>query len=133
MSLPLPLDHVGVVVASLDQAIPVFERLTRAVASRPERVDAQGVEVVFLGEGPGKLELLAPLSDASPVARFLARRGPGLHHLAYRVAGIEAAMAELRAAGFEPIDGKPRQGAHGRVAFFHPRSTGGVLIELVEG
>lgn len=133
MSLPLPLDHVGVAVSSLEEAIPVFERVTGAEASPPETVPSQGVRLVFLGEGDGKLELLEPLSDASPIARFLSSRGPGLHHLAYRVPDIRAGILDLVADGFDPIDREPRPGAHGLVAFFHPRSTGGVLIELVQG
>lgn len=134
MSAPLPLDHVGIAVRSLTDAMPLFERLTGARGSPPERVESQGVELVFLGEGPGRLELLAPLHDDSPVARFLATRGPGIHHLAYRVADIRAELARLRAEGFEAVDAEPRAGAHGHlVAFLHPRSTGGVLTELVQG
>ena len=134
MSTPLPLDHVGIAVASLADAVPLFERLTGASGSRPERLESQGVELVFLGEGPGRLELLAPLSEDSPVGRFLASRGPGVHHLAYRVPDIRAALRELVAEGYRAVDAEPRPGAHGHlVAFLHPRSTGGVLVELVEG
>ncbi|HUH13259.1 MAG TPA: methylmalonyl-CoA epimerase [Longimicrobiales bacterium] len=134
MSTPLPLDHVGIAVRSLAEAVPLFERLTGSRGSPPERVESQGVELVFVGEGPARLELLAPLSEASPVARFLAARGPGLHHLAYRVPDIRAALRELVADGFRAVDAEPRAGAHGHlVAFLHPRSTGGVLMELVQG
>ncbi len=130
---PLPLDHVAIAVASIDEALPTFELLTCAEGSPRERVDAQGVDVVFVGRGDGRLELLEPLSPDSPVARFLATRGPGLHHLAYRVPDLEAALARLSAAGIRLIDEKPRVGAHERrVAFVHPGSTGGVLIELVQ-
>jgi methylmalonyl-CoA/ethylmalonyl-CoA epimerase len=127
------LDHVGVAVQSLDEALPLYESLTGARGSGRERVDSQGVEVVFVGSGPGKLELLAPTHADSPVARFLAKRGPGMHHLCYRVPDIAAALESFRAEGYELIDQAARPGAHGhRVAFLHPRSTGGVLVELVE-
>lgn len=130
---PLPLDHVGIAVESLDAAIPLFQRLTGGAPSDRLRVEDQGVEVAFLGTGTGRIELLEPLSPESHVGRFLKRRGQGIHHLAYRVPDLDAALARLTAAGIEPIDAVPRIGAHGsRVAFLHPRSTGGVLIELVE-
>lgn len=127
------LDHVGIAVQSLDEAIPLFESLTGAEGSGRERVESQGVEVVFLGSGAGKLELLAPTRDDSPVARFLAKRGPGTHHLCYRVPDLAAALESFRSEGYQLIDQEPRAGAHGhRVAFLHPRSTGGVLIELLQ-
>lgn len=127
------LDHVGVAVHSLDDALPTWESLVGAGATGRERVESQGVEVVFVGTGAGRIELLAPTRPDSPVARFLERRGPGMHHLCYRVPDIRAALAGFREAGYELIDAEPRPGAHGRrVAFLHPRSTGGVLIELVE-
>ena len=128
------LDHVGVAVHSLDDALPTFEPLAGAAGSGRERVESQGVEVIFVGAGAGRIELLAPTRPDSPVARFLERRGPGLHHLCYRVPDIARALEEHNAAGYELIDVTARPGAHGhRVAFLHPRSTGGVLIELVEG
>lgn len=127
------LDHVAIAVASIDEALPVFELLTGGVGSPRERVESQGVDVVFVGTGVGRVELIEPVSPDSPVARFLEKRGPGLHHLAYRVPDIEAALARLSAAGMRLIDERPRPGAHGRlVAFIHPASTGGVLIELVQ-
>ncbi len=127
------LDHVGVAVPSLDEALPLFESLAGARGSGRERVESQGVEVVFVGSGPGRLELLAPTRPDSPVAKFLARRGPGMHHLCYRVPDIAAALESFRGEGYELIDQAARPGAHGhKVAFLHPRSTGGVLVELVE-
>lgn len=130
--MQLPLDHVAIAVESIAAAQPVFESLLGARGSAVERVAAQGVDVVFVGEGGARLELLEPLSPESAVGRFLAKRGPGLHHIAYRVPDLEAALARLSADGIELIDRVPRPGAHGhRVAFLHPRSTGGVLIELV--
>jgi methylmalonyl-CoA/ethylmalonyl-CoA epimerase len=127
------LDHVGVAVADLDAAIPVWEALIGAPATGRERVESQGVEAVFLGQGAGRVELVAPFRADSPVTRFLDRRGTGMHHLCYRVPDIRAAMQEYRQAGFQPIDEEPRVGAHGHlVAFLHPRSATGVLIELLE-
>ena len=129
----LPLDHVAIAVASIDDALPTFEALTGARGSPRERVHAQGVELCFVGSGDGKLELLQPLSPDTPVGRFLARRGSGLHHVAYRVSDLEAALRALETRGVELIDREPRPGAGGhRVAFIHPHSTAGVLVELVE-
>jgi len=131
---PLVLDHVAIAVASIAQALPSFETLLGARGSEPERVEAQGVAVSFLGERGAALELLEPLTPESGVARFLAKRGSGVHHLAYRVADLAGTLDALAARGVELIDRQPRPGAHGhRVAFIHPRSTGGVLVELVEG
>jgi methylmalonyl-CoA/ethylmalonyl-CoA epimerase len=128
----LPLDHVGIAVPSLDDAIPRWERITGARAHGRERVEEQGVEVVFVGGGAGRVELLAPLRPDSPVARHLERRGPGMHHLAYRVTDVDAALAAFAAEGFELVDRHGRPGAHGStVAFLHPRAAGGVLVELL--
>lgn len=127
------LDHVGIAVHALDDSLPLFESIAGARGSGRERVESQGVEVVFVGSGAGRLELLAPTREDSPVARFLAKRGPGTHHLCYRVPDLPAALEEFERQGYALIDREPRAGAHGhRVAFLHPRSTGGVLIELVE-
>ena len=127
------LDHVGIAVHSLDDALPVWEALAGASASPRDVVDTQGVEVLFLGTGPGRVELLAPTRSDSPVTRFLERRGPGMHHLCYRVANLPIALADFAAQGYQLIDEEPRTGAFGhRVAFLHPRTAGGVLIELVE-
>lgn len=129
----LTLDHVAIAVTSIDGALPVLQAVTGGESSRRERVDSQGVELVFLGSGPGKLELLQPLAPDSPVGRFLEKRGPGLHHIAYRVTDIRAALRDFADQGFELIDTEPRTGAMGhQVAFLHPHSTGGVLIELVQ-
>lgn len=127
------LDHVGIAVHSLDESLSLFESITGHKGYGRERVESQGVEVVFLGTGDGRLELLAPTRDDSPVAKFLARRGPGMHHLCYRVPSVAAELERYRAEGRRLIDEAPRPGAAGHlVAFVHPKSTGGVLIELLQ-
>jgi len=123
------LDHVAVAVASLEEAIRLFELLSGRPATPPETVEAQGVRICFLG----LVELLEPLHPDTPVGRFLAKRGPGLHHIAYRSSDLVADLEHLRNQGIELIDARPRPGSNGhQVAFLHPRSTGGVLIELVQ-
>lgn len=130
---PRTADHVGIAVHSLDDAIPTWETLLAASSSGRERVESQQVEVVFIGEGPARVELLAPTHPESPVGRFLARRGEGIHHLAYRVPDLQAALDRLRSEGYQLVDEHPREGAHGhRIAFLHPRTLNGVLVELVE-
>ena len=127
------LDHVGIAVTSLDDAIPLWETLLQSRASGREVVDSQGVEVVFIGSGPARVELLAATRPNSPVAQFVERRGPGVHHLGYRVPHLPAALESLRNEGYALVDETPREGAHGRrVAFLHPRALNGVLVELVE-
>jgi methylmalonyl-CoA epimerase len=132
--MELPLDHVAIAVRSIAESQPVFELLTGGGSSARERVASQGVEVVFVGtEGGARLELLEATDPGSAVGRFIGKRGPGLHHVAYRVPDLEAALSRLGDAGVELIDRTPRSGAGGhRVAFLHPRSCGGVLVELVE-
>jgi methylmalonyl-CoA/ethylmalonyl-CoA epimerase len=132
--MELPLDHVAVAVPSIAAALPLFELLSGANGSPVERVEAQKVDVVFVGTGEGKIELLEPTGRESTVQKFLDKRGPGLHHIAYRVPDIAAALARFKAAGIRLIDEVPRPGAGGhKVAFLHPASTQGVLVELVEG
>ncbi len=124
-----PLDHVAIAVRSLDEACRLYQLLSGSECSRPETLDAQGVRVAFAGP----VELLEPLDPDTPVGRFLARRGPGLHHIAYGSPDLRADLERLRANGFRLIDEEPRPGARGHlVAFLHPESTGGVLVELVE-
>lgn len=128
------LHHTGIVVANLDAGIELYERLFGARFSHRETLETQGVEVALatLSDG-GEIELLAPTHQDTGVARFLAERGPGLHHTAYAVADLPAALAACGAAGVALIDAQPRIGAAGlRVAFLHPRDTGRALIELVE-
>ncbi len=124
-----PLDHVAIAVASLEEACRSFRLLTGDSCSPVETLPAQGVRVCFLGS----LELLEPLGPETSVGRFLRRRGPGLHHVAFRVPDLRQALARLEAEGVELVDSEPRPGSRGhRVAFLHPRSTGGILVELVE-
>jgi len=127
------IDHVGVAVADLDAAIADYERSFGMAVSHRETVAEQGVEAVLLDAGPNHIELLAPLNDETAIGRFIARRGPGLHHVAYRVDDCAAALEQLAAAGVVLIDEQPRDGIRGsRVAFIHPRSAGGVLTEIVQ-
>jgi methylmalonyl-CoA/ethylmalonyl-CoA epimerase len=127
------IDHVGVAVDDLDAALQLYERSFQMQLAHRETVESQGVEAVLLDAGDGHVELLRPLGPDTAVGRFLARSGPGLHHVAYAVEDIDAALAQLAGAGLELIDSEPRQGIRGsRVAFLHPRSSGGVLTEIVE-
>jgi methylmalonyl-CoA/ethylmalonyl-CoA epimerase len=127
------IDHVGVAVEDLDGAIELYERGFGMPVAHRETVESQGVEAVLLDVGDGHVELLRPLSPDTAVGKFIASRGAGLHHVAYAVDDIDAALAEVRAAGIELIDAEPRVGIRGsRVAFLDPRSTGRVLTELVE-
>ena len=128
------LHHVGIVTADLDAAIAFYERAFGTCFTHRERLHVEGVDVAMatLPDG-GAIELLAPFEPDTGVARFLAARGPGLHHTAYAVADLTAALAQCRAQGIELVDAAPRRGAGSHlVAFLHPRSTGQVLIELVE-
>ncbi len=125
----LPLDHVGVAVPSIQESAATFEPITGATCSTIEELPEQDVNVAFVGS----IELIEPRSDTSPVARFLTRRGPGIHHVAYRVSDLRATLQDLNTRGFQLIDEEPRLGARGHlVAFVHPKSTGGTLIELVQ-
>ena len=127
------IDHIGVAVADLDAAVELHERTYGMQVVHRETVTGQGVEAVLLDVGENHVELLRPLADDTPVGRFLAARGPGMHHVAYRVGDIEGALARLRDRGIRLIDERPRIGLRGsRVAFLHPSATGGVLTELVE-
>ena len=127
------IHHVGYVVADLDAEIPVYrDRLGMEVGVR-EVMPEQGVKAVLLGNGPSYVELIAPVADDTGVARFLAKKGPGMHHVAFAVPHLADTLGELSAGGVELIDTAPRRGLGGHmVAFLHPRSTGGVLTELVE-
>lgn len=127
------IDHVGVAVEDLDAAIALYEQSFEMELAHRETVESQGVEAVLLDVGGGHVELLRPLGPETAVGKFLARKGPGLHHVAYAVADIDVTLERLAAAGLQLIDREARVGIReSRVAFLHPRSTGGVLTEIVE-
>lgn len=125
------IDHIGIAVNSLQAALPVYSALLGQNPSGEETVPSEGVRVAFFGRAPGRVELLEPTGPDSPVARFLERHGPGMHHLCVSVGDLDAALGRLAESGIEPIPPGVRDGAGGhRVAFLHPRDTGGVLLEL---
>jgi methylmalonyl-CoA/ethylmalonyl-CoA epimerase len=127
------IDHIGVAVEDIDAALPFYTSALKLPIVYRETVADQGVEAALLDVGDGHVELVAPLGPETGVGKFLARRGPGLHHVAYRVDDIEAVLAELAADGVRLIDESPRLGIrNSRVAFLHPASTGGVLTEIVQ-
>jgi len=127
------VDHVGVAVSDLEAAVAAFTALFGAGPESIEDVPDQKVRTAFFAAGDMHVELLWPLAEDSPISSFLAKRGPGLHHICFEVPNIERALNEYRAAGMRLIDETPRIGAHGkRIAFLHPKSTGGVLIEICE-
>jgi methylmalonyl-CoA/ethylmalonyl-CoA epimerase len=127
------IDHVGVAVDDLESAISLYEETFEMQLAHRETVESQGVEAVLLDVGDGHVELLRPLGPETAVGKFVEKRGPGLHHVAYAVEDIDAALASLSEAGVELIDAEARVGIRGsRVAFIHPRSTGSVLTEIVE-
>jgi len=127
------IDHIGVAVTDLDAAIALYETSYAMEIVYRETVETQGVEAILLDVGENHVELLRPLGEDTPVGKFLAKRGPGLHHVAYQVPDIEATLDGLRAAGIRLIDETPRIGIrNSRVAFLHPASSGGVLTEIVQ-
>ena len=127
------IDHVGIAVKSLAEAIKVYENAMGLKASGFDQVDDQGVRVAMLDIGESRIELLEPTGPDSPIEKFITKRGEGIHHIAVHVENIEEALERLKAAGVRLIDSAPRRGAHNtRVAFIHPSSTHGVLLELVE-
>ena len=128
------LDHVAIAVASLTQALPGYAAMLGLEPAHVEEVPAEGVRVAFLPlAGGGAIELLEPVGSASPVGRFLEKRGPGVHHLSFRVPDCRAAIQDAEAAGIRVLPPAPRPGSRGTlVAFFDPRDTGGVLIEVCE-
>lgn len=127
------LHHVAIVVPSLAAALPFYTDALGMRAGEPHDLPGQAVRAVFVESEGSRLELIEPIDPSSGVARFLAERGrPALHHVCYAVRDLDAALAELAAAGVELVDRSPRAGLDGRVAFLHPRASGGVLIELIE-
>ncbi|HIC93513.1 MAG TPA: methylmalonyl-CoA epimerase [Anaerolineae bacterium] len=126
------VDHIGIVVRSIEEALRVYRDALGLPLTRVQEVPEQQVRIAFLPVGDCEVELVEPTAADSGVARFLERRGEGLHHICFEVDDIEAALRDLAAKGLRPIDKEPRRGAIGRVAFLHPKSAHGVLIELVE-
>ena len=127
------IDHIGVAVEDIDAAMELYARDFQMREQHRETVEAQGVEAVLLEVGDSHVELIKPLGPETGVAKFIAKNGPGLHHVAYGTDDIEASLEAVRAAGLRLIDEQPRTGIrNSRVAFLHPKSTGGVLTELVE-
>lgn len=127
------IDHVGIAVEDLEQALELWGTRLQMTLAHREVVSEQGVEAALLDVGEGHVELLSPLGPDTPVGKFLSKRGPGLHHVAYQVVDIDVTLASLLAAGVPLIDEKPRIGIReSKVAFLHPKGTGGVLTEIVE-
>lgn len=127
------IHHVGVAVADLEESIRIYQAALGAELVHRQVNDREGLEAAFLRTGDGEVELMSATRPDSPVGKFLAKRGPGLHHVAYGVTDIRKALTDAREAGLELIDAEPRMGMHGSlIAFVHPKSLGGVLTELVE-
>ncbi|MBI3651928.1 MAG: methylmalonyl-CoA epimerase [Acidobacteria bacterium] len=129
----MKIDHLGIAVRSISESLKFYRDALGLELTATETVDDQGVQVALLPVGESRIELLEPLSEASAVGRFLAKRGEGLHHICYEVENLETQLEALKAQGVKILDGYPRRGAEGkRVAFLHPASANGVLIELSE-
>jgi methylmalonyl-CoA/ethylmalonyl-CoA epimerase len=126
------LDHIGIVVRDIQQALEVYETALGLSLKEVVEVPDQKVRVAFLPLGESNIELVQPTTEDTGIAKYLETRGEGIHHICIEVEDIEAALARLQARGVQLIDQKPRQGAHGRVAFIHPKGAHGVLIELIE-
>ncbi len=129
----MKIDHIGIAVKSLADAVKVYESTLGLKVSSYETVEDQGVNLAMIPLGDSRIELLEPLHAESPVEKFMAKRGEGIHHIAVSVDNIEEALERFKAAGARLIDAVPRRGAHNsKIAFIHPSSTHGVLLELVE-
>lgn len=127
------INHIGIAVQSLDATLPFYREVLGMIFKGEEEVAEQMVKVAMLQVGESKIELLEPTDPASPIAKFLEKNGPGIHHIAYEVEDIEAAITRMLAQGARMIDTLPRNGAHGtRIAFVHPKSSNGVLTELCQ-
>lgn len=129
----LDIDHVGIAVTDLEEAVDRYRRTLLVEPSHRERIDDQGVEEVLFPVGTSYIQLLGALGPETPVGSFLAKRGPGVHHVAYRVDDVAAALAHLRSEGVRLVDEAPRPGSRGtQIAFVHPKDLEGVLVELVQ-
>jgi methylmalonyl-CoA/ethylmalonyl-CoA epimerase len=130
----LKVEHIGIAVQSLQKSIPLFEALLNTSCYKEEQVDSEAVRTAFFKKGETKVELLEPTNPESVIARFLEKKGEGMHHIAFDVADIHAEMARLAAAGFTLLNPEPKKGADNKlVCFLHPKDTSGVLVELCQG
>jgi methylmalonyl-CoA/ethylmalonyl-CoA epimerase len=133
MNMIEKISHIGIAVTSIDEAAPFYRDVLGMEFEGTEVVAEQKVKVAFFVVGESRIELLEPTSPDSPVAKFLEKNGPGVHHVAYQVANLDQRLAQLMAGGVRLIDENPRQGAHGtQIAFMHPKASGGVLTELCQ-
>jgi methylmalonyl-CoA/ethylmalonyl-CoA epimerase len=133
MSLLTQIDHVGIAVEDLEAAVERYRRMLGVEPAHRERVESQGVEEVLFPVGTSFVQLLGALGPDTPVGRFLERRGPGVHHIGFRVEDVASAIDQLRGEGVRLIDDAPRPGSRGTtIAFVHPKGMGGVLVELVQ-
>ncbi|MCM2265883.1 MAG: methylmalonyl-CoA epimerase [Desulfuromonadales bacterium] len=131
--MPKKISHIGIAVENIEAALPFYREVLGLEFEGTEIVEEQKVKVAFLVIGESRIELLEPTAPDSPVAKFLEKNGPGIHHLAYQVDGLEGRLASLKGQGVRLIDETPRTGAHHtRIAFLHPKASGGVLTELCE-
>jgi len=129
----MKIDHIGIAVKSLSDTVKIYENALGLKVGGYDQVDEQGVRVAMLNVGESRLELLEPTGPQSPIEKFMAKRGEGIHHIALTVENIEETLEQLKAAGVRLVDNEPRRGAHNtRTAFIHPSSTHGVLLELVQ-
>jgi len=129
----LKIEHLGIAVKSLEQSVPLFEQLLNTPCYKTELVDSEGVNTAFFQTGDSKIELLEATKEQSPIAKFVEKKGEGMHHIAFEVENIEAEMKRLAALGFELLNETPKKGADNKlVCFLHPKSTNGVLIELCQ-
>ena len=128
---PTHIEHIGIAVKNIQESLPIFERLLGTTCYAVEEVAEQKVKTAFFKVGQTKIELLEPTGPESPIAKFIEKRGEGIHHLAFAVPDLPASLAELQNAGTQLIDARPRAGAEGlQIAFLHPKSTNSVLVEL---
>jgi methylmalonyl-CoA/ethylmalonyl-CoA epimerase len=129
----LQIEHIGIAVKSLETSIPLFEKLLNTACYKKEKVESEQVETAFLKTGPNKIELLASTAEDGVIARFVDKKGEGIHHIAFEVADIFAEMNRLKAEGFVLLNEQPKQGADNKlVCFLHPKGTNGVLVELCQ-
>jgi methylmalonyl-CoA/ethylmalonyl-CoA epimerase len=129
----LKIEHIGIAVKELADSIPLFEQLLNTPCYKTETVETEGVNTAFFQTGESKIELLEATKEESPIAKFIAKKGPGIHHIAFDVENIEAEMKRLTALGFELLNETPKNGADNKlVCFLHPKGTNGVLVELCQ-